>query len=179
MQRCTDRFSQAGNDKYDLERAEQQAKERAKAHIKFQELSKKRKAPETEPTTDEEKFSLPSPEMVESVPQKLDDLSINEDTPDQIPKRRKRKDKAVQKQETVEDPSTEEAAAKTKRRELKRQRKEERREKRRQEDEAKGRHNVKACLTVSLTPSAEPELILASSKQPLSAAFQARFSKPP
>ncbi len=31
---------EAGNDKYDLERAEQLAKERAKAHIKFEEMSK-------------------------------------------------------------------------------------------------------------------------------------------
>ncbi len=32
---------QSGNDKYDLERAEQQAKERAKAHIRFEQTSKK------------------------------------------------------------------------------------------------------------------------------------------
>ena len=31
---------QAGNEKYDLQRAEQQAKEKAAAHIKFQQLSK-------------------------------------------------------------------------------------------------------------------------------------------
>lgn len=31
---------QSGNDRYDLERAEQQAKERARAHIKFEESSK-------------------------------------------------------------------------------------------------------------------------------------------
>ncbi|KAH8802784.1 Sas10/Utp3/C1D family-domain-containing protein [Xylogone sp. PMI_703] len=37
----------AGNDKIDLQRAEQQAKERARSHIKFQELSKKRKAEDT------------------------------------------------------------------------------------------------------------------------------------
>ncbi|RDW63829.1 hypothetical protein BP5796_10331 [Coleophoma crateriformis] len=35
----------SGNDKYDLERAEQQAKEKARAHIKFEELPK---APRTE-----------------------------------------------------------------------------------------------------------------------------------
>jgi exosome complex protein LRP1 len=43
---------QAGNDKYDLERAEQQAKERARAHIKFEQTSKdiasKRKVDEVE-----------------------------------------------------------------------------------------------------------------------------------
>jgi len=42
----------AGNDKYDLERAEQQAKERAKAHIRFEQTSSeiplKRKADEVE-----------------------------------------------------------------------------------------------------------------------------------
>lgn len=42
----------AGNDKYDLERAEQQAKERARAHIKFEQTSKdiasKRKVDEVE-----------------------------------------------------------------------------------------------------------------------------------
>ncbi|KAH8759741.1 Sas10/Utp3/C1D family-domain-containing protein [Hyaloscypha finlandica] len=42
----------SGNDKYDLERAEQQAKERAKAHIRFEQTSKetppKRKADEVE-----------------------------------------------------------------------------------------------------------------------------------
>ncbi|PMD57505.1 uncharacterized protein K444DRAFT_665062 [Hyaloscypha bicolor E] len=42
----------SGNDKYDLERAEQQAKERAKAHIRFEQKSKetppKRKADEVE-----------------------------------------------------------------------------------------------------------------------------------
>lgn len=36
----------SGNDKYDLARAEQQAKERTKAHIKFLEVSGKRKAEE-------------------------------------------------------------------------------------------------------------------------------------
>jgi hypothetical protein len=45
-------ISQTGNEKYDLERAERQAKERARAHIKFEELSKstvqKRKADEEE-----------------------------------------------------------------------------------------------------------------------------------
>ncbi|KAK6615022.1 exosome-associated family protein [Botrytis cinerea] len=35
-----------GNDKYDLQRAEQLAKERAKSHIRFEELSKKRKVGE-------------------------------------------------------------------------------------------------------------------------------------
>ncbi|KAI9833283.1 MAG: hypothetical protein M1819_003677 [Sarea resinae] len=38
----------AGNDKYDLERAEQQAKERARSHIRFEQTSTKRKADETE-----------------------------------------------------------------------------------------------------------------------------------
>ncbi|CAD6447801.1 5648379c-d8c7-4fbd-99d9-3e6a89088f9e [Sclerotinia trifoliorum] len=33
----------SGNDKYDLQRAEQMAKERAKSHIRFEEISKKRK----------------------------------------------------------------------------------------------------------------------------------------
>ncbi|KAM0128263.1 hypothetical protein ACHAO1_009078 [Botrytis cinerea] len=36
----------SGNDKYDLQRAEQLAKERAKSHIRFEELSKKRKVGE-------------------------------------------------------------------------------------------------------------------------------------
>ncbi|KAI9645326.1 hypothetical protein NHQ30_006062 [Ciborinia camelliae] len=36
----------SGNDKYDLQRAEQMAKERAKSHIRFEELSKKRKVDE-------------------------------------------------------------------------------------------------------------------------------------
>ncbi|QSZ31089.1 hypothetical protein DSL72_000650 [Monilinia vaccinii-corymbosi] len=36
----------SGNDKYDLQRAEQMAKERARSHIKFEELSKKRKMDE-------------------------------------------------------------------------------------------------------------------------------------
>ncbi len=43
---------QAGNDKYDLERAEQQAKERARAHIKFErtprDIASKRKVHEVE-----------------------------------------------------------------------------------------------------------------------------------
>lgn len=39
---------QAGNDRYDLERAEQQAKEKARAHIRFEQISNKRKADETE-----------------------------------------------------------------------------------------------------------------------------------
>ncbi|KAI9769417.1 MAG: hypothetical protein M1840_004119 [Geoglossum simile] len=43
----------AGNEKYDLERAEQQAKERAKAHIKFEQLSRKRKAADSESTSSE------------------------------------------------------------------------------------------------------------------------------
>jgi hypothetical protein len=45
-------ISQTGNEKYDLERAERQAKERARAHIKFEEVSKptvqKRKADDDE-----------------------------------------------------------------------------------------------------------------------------------
>ncbi len=47
---------QAGNDKYDLAKAEQIAKEKAKAHIKFGEASKlveKRKAGDLEATADE------------------------------------------------------------------------------------------------------------------------------
>jgi len=40
----------SGNDKHDLERAERKAKEKARSHIKLQELSKKRKA-ETEQST--------------------------------------------------------------------------------------------------------------------------------
>ena len=39
---------QAGNDRYDLERAKQQAKEKARAHIRFEQISNKRKADETE-----------------------------------------------------------------------------------------------------------------------------------
>jgi exosome complex protein LRP1 len=50
--RTTTNTFQSGNDKYDLERAEQQAKERAKAHIRFEQESKetppKRKADEVE-----------------------------------------------------------------------------------------------------------------------------------
>lgn len=39
---------QAGNNRYDLERAEQQAWEKARAHIRFEQISSKRKADETE-----------------------------------------------------------------------------------------------------------------------------------
>lgn len=38
---------QAGNDRYDLERAEQQAKEKARAHIRFEQIPSDRKADET------------------------------------------------------------------------------------------------------------------------------------
>jgi exosome complex protein LRP1 len=44
---------QAGNEKHDLKRAEQDAKERAKAHIKFEQLSRKRKAAEGESASSE------------------------------------------------------------------------------------------------------------------------------
>ncbi|ESZ89632.1 hypothetical protein SBOR_9981 [Sclerotinia borealis F-4128] len=49
----------SGNDKYDLQRAEQIAKERAKSHIRFEELSKKRKVDEdvTEPDKAKSKTS--------------------------------------------------------------------------------------------------------------------------
>ncbi|TEY68342.1 hypothetical protein BOTCAL_0119g00150 [Botryotinia calthae] len=49
----------SGNDKYDLQRAEQLAKERAKSHIRFEELSKKRKVGEeaTDPNKAESKTS--------------------------------------------------------------------------------------------------------------------------
>ncbi|KAJ8058542.1 hypothetical protein OCU04_012723 [Sclerotinia nivalis] len=49
----------SGNDKYDLQRAEQMAKERAKSHIRFEELSKKRKVDEetTEPNSAKSKTS--------------------------------------------------------------------------------------------------------------------------
>ena len=39
---------QAGNDRYDLERAEQQVREKARAHVRFEQISNKRKADETE-----------------------------------------------------------------------------------------------------------------------------------
>ncbi|KAE9370512.1 hypothetical protein N431DRAFT_378933 [Stipitochalara longipes BDJ] len=51
----------SGNDKYDLERAEQQAKERAKAHIRFEQTSKetppKRKAEEVEDADEDSESS--------------------------------------------------------------------------------------------------------------------------
>jgi exosome complex protein LRP1 len=40
---------QSGNDKYDLERAERQAKERARAHIRFEEVSNARESQSAAP----------------------------------------------------------------------------------------------------------------------------------
>ncbi|KAI9860008.1 MAG: hypothetical protein M1813_006355 [Trichoglossum hirsutum] len=77
----------AGNEKYDLKRAEQQAKERAKAHIKFSQLSKKRKA------VDDESASSESSESDESSGSTKDKSPT--DDADQIRKRR-RKDSSIE-----------------------------------------------------------------------------------
>ena len=67
--RRTTNSLQAGNDKYDLERAEQQAKERARAHIKFEQtlkdIASKRKVDEVE-GVDEDSDSSESDSSSES-----------------------------------------------------------------------------------------------------------------
>jgi exosome complex protein LRP1 len=83
---------QAGNDKYDLERAEQQAKERAKAHIRFEQTSNdtqpKRKVDEVEEANENsgssESDSDSSSESSEAGPEKAAPAAM-------IPKKKKQK----------------------------------------------------------------------------------------
>lgn len=92
----------SGNDKYDLQRAEQMAKERAKSHIRFEELSKKRKGNE-ETTTSNSAKSKTSDESDDS-----DSSSDSSDEPDAIAHKSKKSKtaKVAAPVESMEDSSS-------------------------------------------------------------------------
>ncbi|KAH0543764.1 hypothetical protein FGG08_001946 [Glutinoglossum americanum] len=85
----------AGNEKHDLKRAEQQAKERAKAHIKFEQLSRKRKAVDGERTSSESSGSGERPVTTQDKSQIVDT--------DQTKGKRKRRGPSTQGPRRVEE----------------------------------------------------------------------------
>lgn len=104
-------LAQAGNDKYDLQRAEQMAKEKARAHIRFEQVSKKRKVddrdevPATSTKTSSSSTSSNSsssePESEDPVPEPVESNPATAETAeiDQPPKKkRKRMTKAQRDQ---------------------------------------------------------------------------------
>ncbi|PQE27803.1 exosome-associated family protein [Rutstroemia sp. NJR-2017a BVV2] len=107
----------SGNDKYDLQRAEREAKERARSHIKFAELSKKRKV-DGEGTT-------PNVQKTESS-EHSDDSSSDSDSPapesaSAVPISKKRKTGGVSQEvqttsgdEAVEQPKSKSRSKKPK-----------------------------------------------------------------
>jgi len=85
----------SGNDKLDLERAEKQAKERARAHIKFQKLEQT-----------EKNRILPTQEIAvpQALPASSSDISSHDDATNSAPKQKKQK---------LEQPSTSDSASDT------------------------------------------------------------------
>lgn len=120
-----DVYLQAGNDKYDLVRAEMIAKEKAKAHIRFNEVEKKRRAGELKTSADEDSSSDSdsAPESSEAVAtvskkrQKLDadgsKASSGAETPSK--EERMKRTKQERKERKAETKTRREAKLKVKR----------------------------------------------------------------
>ncbi|PQE13448.1 exosome-associated family protein [Rutstroemia sp. NJR-2017a WRK4] len=94
----------SGNDKYDLQRAEREAKERARSHIKFAELSKKRKV--------DEEATIPNVQKTESS-EHSDDSSSGSDSPAPISKKRKTGEVSQEVQTNSPDEAVEQPKSKS------------------------------------------------------------------